>query len=43
MPFAMVLSRSLMVNLLDNAERTVPELTPKALEDTAPLMKAPHG
>lgn len=43
MPFAMLLSRSLMVNLLDNAERTVPELTPKALEDTAPLMKAPHG
>ncbi|MBK8339738.1 MAG: right-handed parallel beta-helix repeat-containing protein [Flavobacteriales bacterium] len=31
MPYAMVLSRSLMVNLLDQSERLVPTLTPKAL------------
>ena len=43
MPFAMVLSRSLMVNLLDQSERIVPTLTPAALEDKQPLMKPPHG
>lgn len=41
MPYAMVLSRSLMVNLLDQSERLVPTMTPKALEDTAPLMRPP--
>lgn len=41
MPYAMVLSRSLMVNLLDQSERLVPTMTPKALEDSAPLMRAP--
>ena len=43
MPFAMVLSRSLMVNLLDQIERIVPTLTPAALEDKQPLIKPPHG
>lgn len=43
MPFAMVLSRSLMVNLLDQSERLVPTLTPKALEDVSPLMRPPNG
>lgn len=43
MPYAMVLSRSLMVQLLDQAERLLPSLTPKALEDLSPLMKPPHG
>jgi len=43
MPYAMVLSRSLMVNLLDQSERVVPTMTPAALEDKSPLMKPPHG
>ncbi len=43
MPYAMVLSRSLMVNLLDQSERLVPTLTPATLQDTAPLMHPPHG
>lgn len=43
MPYAMVLSRSLMVQLLDQAEQLLPSLTPKALEDLTPLMKPPHG
>ncbi len=43
MPYAMVLSRSLMVNLLDQSERIVPVLTPAALEDRSPLMKPPNG
>lgn len=43
MPYAMVLSRSLLVNLLDQTERIIPTLTPAALEDTAPLMRPPHG
>ncbi|MEO8590977.1 MAG: nitrous oxide reductase family maturation protein NosD [Flavobacteriales bacterium] len=43
MPYAMVLSRSLMVQLLDQGERMLPSLTPKALEDSAPLMHPPHG
>ncbi len=42
-PYAMVLSRSLMVDLLDQAERIVPTLTPAALEDRSPLMHPPHG
>ena len=41
MPYAMVLSRSLMVNLLDQGERVVPTMTPSALEDAAPLMRPP--
>ncbi|HRH37716.1 MAG TPA: nitrous oxide reductase family maturation protein NosD, partial [Flavobacteriales bacterium] len=43
MPYAMVLSRSLMVNLLDQSERIIPTLTPATLEDTTPLMHKPHG
>jgi nitrous oxidase accessory protein len=43
MPYAMVLSRSLMVNLLDQSERIAPVLTPAALEDRSPLMKPPNG
>lgn len=43
MPYAMVLSRSLMVNLLDQTERLVPTLTPAALEDKSPLIRPPHG
>ncbi|MBK7296206.1 MAG: nitrous oxide reductase family maturation protein NosD [Flavobacteriales bacterium] len=43
MPYAMVLSRSLMVQLLEQAEQLLPSLTPKALEDLTPLMKPPHG
>ena len=43
MPYAMVLSRSLMVNLLDQSERMIPTMTPKALEDKEPLMRPPHG
>lgn len=41
MPYAMVLSRSLMVNLLDQSERMIPTMTPKALEDKEPLMRPP--
>ncbi|MFZ1689283.1 MAG: NosD domain-containing protein, partial [Flavobacteriales bacterium] len=43
MPYAMVLSRSLMVQLLDESERLLPSLTPKSLEDLSPLMRPPHG
>ena len=43
MPYAMVLSRSLLVQLLDQAERLLPSLTPAALEDLRPLMRSPHG
>ncbi|MCC7502317.1 MAG: nitrous oxide reductase family maturation protein NosD [Flavobacteriales bacterium] len=43
MPYAMVLSRSLMVNLLDQSERLVPTLTPATLQDTAPLLHPPQG
>ena len=38
---ALVLLRSLFVDLLDMAERAFPLLTPVTLEDTAPLMKEP--
>ncbi|MBP6698395.1 MAG: hypothetical protein KA175_12305, partial [Flavobacteriales bacterium] len=41
MPYAMVLSRSLMVQLLDQSERLLPSLTPKSLEDLSPLMRPP--
>jgi nitrous oxidase accessory protein len=38
-PAAMVLLRTLLVELLDVAERVVPALTPEALVDDAPLMR----
>lgn len=41
-PPAMVLVRSLLVDLLDIAERVVPTLTPAALRDESPLMRAPR-
>lgn len=41
-PAALVLVRSLLVDLLDVAERVVPTLTPAALRDEAPLMRAPR-
>ena len=43
MPYAVVLSRSLLTQLLDQAERLVPSMTPEGLEDDNPLMKTPHG
>ncbi|MBP9160905.1 MAG: nitrous oxide reductase family maturation protein NosD [Flavobacteriales bacterium] len=42
MPYAVVLSRSLLTQLLDQAERLVPSMTPEGLEDDKPLMKSPH-
>lgn len=42
MPYAVVLSRSLLTQLLDQAERLVPSMTPEGLEDDKPLMKPPH-
>lgn len=41
MPYAMVLSRSLFVNLLDRAERLIPSLGPESLKDEHPLMRPP--
>lgn len=41
MPYAVVLSRSLLTGLLDQAERLIPSLTPVGLEDQEPLMKPP--
>lgn len=38
-PEAMLLMRSLMVELLDTAERIMPVLTPEELADSKPLMK----
>lgn len=43
MPYAMVLSRSLLVQLLDQVERLLPSLSPEALQDREPLMHPPHG
>lgn len=43
MPYAVVLSRSLLTQLLDQAERLIPSMTPEGLEDAKPLMKPPHG
>ncbi|MBZ0205060.1 MAG: nitrous oxide reductase family maturation protein NosD [Flavobacteriales bacterium] len=43
MPYAVVLSRSLLTQLLDRAERLVPSMTPPGLEDDKPLMRSPHG
>ncbi len=42
MPYAVVLSRSLLTQLMDQAERLVPSMTPEGLEDDKPLMKSPH-
>jgi nitrous oxidase accessory protein len=39
---AVILHRSLFVDLLDAAERVLPILTPEALEDGAPLMSPPR-
>lgn len=41
-PSAMVLVRSLLVDLLDVAERVIPTLTPEALRDESPLMRPPR-
>ncbi len=41
-PPALILVRSLLVDLLDIAERVVPTLTPETLRDEAPLMRAPR-
>ncbi|MCB0793836.1 MAG: nitrous oxide reductase family maturation protein NosD [Flavobacteriales bacterium] len=43
MPYAMVFSRSLLVALLDQAERLIPTLTPLAMKDDHPLMRMPNG
>jgi len=40
-PPALLLLRSLLVDLLDVAERVLPVLTPAALSDSAPLMRRP--
>ncbi|GAB1341615.1 right-handed parallel beta-helix repeat-containing protein [Gemmatimonas sp.] len=42
-PPALVLVRSLLVDMLDVAERVVPALTPVTLRDHAPLMRAPRS
>lgn len=42
-PSALVLVRSLLVDVLDVAERVVPTLTPETLRDGAPLMRAPRS
>ena len=41
-PPALVLVRSLLVDMIDVAERVVPALTPETLRDNAPLMHAPR-
>ncbi|HMN06056.1 MAG TPA: nitrous oxide reductase family maturation protein NosD [Flavobacteriales bacterium] len=43
MPYAVVLSRSLLTGLMDQAERLIPSMTPEGLEDDKPLMKQPYG
>lgn len=43
MPYAVVLSRSLLTGLMDQAERLIPSMTPEGLEDDKPLMRPPHG
>jgi nitrous oxidase accessory protein len=43
MPYTVVLARSLLTQLLDQAERLIPSMTPEGLEDLDPLMKPPHG
>jgi nitrous oxidase accessory protein len=39
-PPAMVLFRSIIVDLIDKSERVIPSLTPDNLVDNKPLMKA---
>ena len=39
-PSAMILFRSIIVNLLDQSEKMIPSLTPENLLDETPLMKA---
>ncbi len=41
-PPALILTRSVLVDLLDLAERVMPVLTPETLRDDAPLMRAPR-
>ena len=41
-PAALVLTRSLLVDVLDIAERVMPALTPETLRDAAPLMHPPR-
>lgn len=43
MPYAVVLSRSLLTGLMDQAERLIPSMTPEGLADDKPLMRQPHG
>jgi nitrous oxidase accessory protein len=40
-PSTVLLLRSLLVDLLDLAERAVPMITPAELTDAAPLMRLP--
>ncbi len=42
-PPTLILLRSLLVDLLDLAERVIPTLTPETLLDERPLMKRPAG
>ncbi|MBL0940678.1 MAG: nitrous oxide reductase family maturation protein NosD [Gemmatimonadaceae bacterium] len=42
-PTALTLVRSLLVDMLDIAERVVPTLTPETLRDDSPLMRAPRA
>ena len=41
-PAALILVRSMLVDLLDVAERVLPALTPETLRDQSPLMHAPR-
>ena len=41
-PAALILTRSVLVDLLDIAERVVPMLSPETLRDHAPLMRPPR-
>jgi len=40
-PAALILLRSIFVDMLDLAERVIPVLTPQALRDEAPRMQPP--
>ncbi len=39
MPFAVILLRSLTVELMDRAEKSIPSLVPETIQDKSPLMK----
>jgi nitrous oxidase accessory protein len=41
-PAALILTRSVLVDLLDAAERVLPMLSPETMRDRAPLMHAPR-